>query len=78
MFSGTIRSNLDVGGKYSDADLWAVLKMVDLQGTVQEAEGGLGLDTVVREKGDNFRCAGLGGVAKTTGHFELISRQVDA
>ena len=55
MFSGTIRSNLDVYGEYQDAHLWEVLELVDLKGAVANLEGGKMLDSEVSEKGDNFR-----------------------
>lgn len=57
MFSGTIRSNLDVQGEHSDKDLWEALEMVDLKAAVAEIEGGLMLDSEVKEKGNNFRQA---------------------
>jgi len=52
LFSGTIRSNLDVKGTYSDAALERVLELVHLD----EMVGALpdGLDAEVKEKGDNF------------------------
>ena len=52
MFSGTMRSNLDVAGVYSDGELWAALEKVNLQGTVKGFEQGLG--HAVEEKGSNL------------------------
>jgi len=52
LFSGTIRSNLDVEGTYSDEALARALKLAHLDGMVAQLEGGL--DAEVKEKGDNF------------------------
>ena len=35
MFSGTIRSNLDIAGEYTDAQLWAALEQVNLRAAVE-------------------------------------------
>eukprot|EP00928_Gymnodinium_smaydae_P020787 TRINITY_DN18039_c0_g1_i2.p1 TRINITY_DN18039_c0_g1~~TRINITY_DN18039_c0_g1_i2.p1 ORF type:complete len:864 (-),score=185.43 TRINITY_DN18039_c0_g1_i2:187-2778(-) len=52
LFSGTIRSNLDVYGKHSDEEIWTVLRHVHLEDQVKAFE--LGLDHEVREKGENL------------------------
>eukprot|EP00931_Biecheleriopsis_adriatica_P089753 TRINITY_DN63837_c0_g1_i1.p1 TRINITY_DN63837_c0_g1~~TRINITY_DN63837_c0_g1_i1.p1 ORF type:complete len:1348 (-),score=274.07 TRINITY_DN63837_c0_g1_i1:64-3729(-) len=52
LFSGTIRSNLDVYSKHSDAELWTVLQHSHLEEQVKALEGGL--DAEVREKGENL------------------------
>ena len=44
LFSGTLRDNLDFFNKYSDEELYEVLKKVQLFGKVQELDG---LDTIV-------------------------------
>jgi len=52
LFSGTIRSNLDVYGKHTDAELWEVLRLVHLGGQAQGWQHGL--DHEVKEKGENL------------------------
>ena len=52
MFSGTIRSNLDLTGKHSDKDLWEVLEKVNLRSAVEEMTNTL--DHEVLEKGSNL------------------------
>jgi len=52
LFSGSIRTNLDVSNQYTDMELWDTLKMVNLDVSVRELEGGL--DHAVKEKGSNF------------------------
>jgi len=52
LFSGTIRSNLDVHGKHSDAELWEVLRLVTLERQAKSWE--LGLEHEVKEKGENL------------------------
>lgn len=52
LFSGTIRSNLDVGGEYSDEDIMGALRMAHLDDLIGSLEGGLGHE--VKEKGENF------------------------
>lgn len=52
LFSGTIRSNLDVYGKHSDEQLWEVLRLVTLEKQSKSWE--LGLEHEVREKGENL------------------------
>lgn len=52
LFSGTIRSNLDVEDAYSDDELRAVLRLAHLDGMVDALADGL--DAQVTEKGDNF------------------------
>merc|ERR1712224_547914 len=41
VFSGTIRSNLDVEGVYDDADIWDTLDKVDLKEAVEAMDGKL-------------------------------------
>ena len=36
MISGTIRSNIDVEGTHTDAEIWAVLELVALKDVVAE------------------------------------------
>jgi ABC-type multidrug transport system fused ATPase/permease subunit len=52
MFSGTIRNNLDVGGAFTDDQLWDVLRLVQLEDQVKEFENGL--EHTVNEKGENM------------------------
>ena len=53
MFSGTMRSNLDVtGSAYSDSELWDALEKVNLKSTVKGFADGL--DHEVQEKGSNL------------------------
>jgi len=53
MFSGTIRTNLDVtGNTYTDDALWAVLRQVSLQDAVGKMDGGL--EHTVMEGGSNL------------------------
>lgn len=52
MFEGTIRTNLDPAGKYSDTELWKVLELSSLKTFVQSQESGL--DTKLSEGGGNL------------------------
>jgi ABC-type multidrug transport system fused ATPase/permease subunit len=52
MFSGTLRSNLDVYGSHSDEEILAALELASLRPMVEALDGGLGHE--VKEKGDNF------------------------
>lgn len=52
LFSGTIRSNLDVEGIYPDEELRRVLRLAHLEQMVDALDGGL--EAEVKEKGDNF------------------------
>jgi ATP-binding cassette, subfamily C (CFTR/MRP), member 1 len=52
MFSGTVRSNLDVEGAHTDAEIWRVLEQVDLKAAVEAMEGKL--EHSVEEKGSNL------------------------
>nr|CAD7267878.1 unnamed protein product [Timema shepardi] len=52
LFSGTLRRNLDLFGKYLDADLWKALEEVELKGLFQHSSEGL--ETKVTEGGVNF------------------------
>jgi ABC-type multidrug transport system fused ATPase/permease subunit len=51
--SGTVRSNLDPEGEFTDDDMWAALDKLDLRQTVAAAAAG-GLDAEVTENGDNL------------------------
>lgn len=44
LFPGTLRSNLDLSGRLSDEELWAVLDWVDLRDRVAGIRGGLSVD----------------------------------
>jgi ABC-type multidrug transport system fused ATPase/permease subunit len=52
LFTGTIRSNLDPFGQFSDADLWSALAGCDLKVAVEEM--GNGLESAVSEYGENL------------------------
>ena len=52
LFSGTLRSNLDVDGTRSDSELLDALELAHLREMVLGLDGGL--DAPVAEKGDNF------------------------
>lgn len=52
LFSGTVRSNLDVYGKHTDRELWDVLRQVELEGQARAWKDGL--DHEVKEKGENL------------------------
>lgn len=52
LFKGTIRSNMDPFGYFSDADLWEALRRVHMKDTIASLP--LGLDTQVSEDGSNF------------------------
>lgn len=52
LFSGTIRSNLDVWGKKTDDQLWAVLRHAQLETQIRGLDGGLNHE--VKEKGENL------------------------
>ncbi|EME32182.1 ABC transporter, multidrug-resistance, ATP-binding & transmembrane domain [Galdieria sulphuraria] len=52
LFKGTIRSNMDPFGYFSDADLWEALRRVHMKETIANLP--LGLDTEVSEDGSNF------------------------
>jgi len=52
MFSGTIKSNLDVYGQYSDEQMMEVLRMVRLEDQIKGWENGL--DHEIKEKGENL------------------------
>eukprot|EP00928_Gymnodinium_smaydae_P011754 TRINITY_DN14306_c1_g3_i2.p1 TRINITY_DN14306_c1_g3~~TRINITY_DN14306_c1_g3_i2.p1 ORF type:complete len:710 (-),score=38.87 TRINITY_DN14306_c1_g3_i2:138-2150(-) len=54
MFSGTVRSNLDVHGHYDESMLWHALKVVQLEEQIRALP--LGLEEPVQEKGHNFSC----------------------
>jgi len=49
LFSGTVRENLSIGGRYSDDELWEALRMAAATEFVERLP--LGLDTVVGERG---------------------------
>ena len=52
LFSGTLRSNLDIRSEYTDAKLETALRLTNL-GDMLESLGG-GLSAEVAEKGSNF------------------------
>ena len=52
LFSGTLRSNLNITGEYSDAQLETALRLTNLGDMLEGLEGGLGAE--VHEKGSNF------------------------
>ncbi|KAJ3277412.1 Multidrug resistance-associated protein 4, partial [Borealophlyctis nickersoniae] len=52
LFSGTVRSNLDPFGQYTDQDLWDVLDRSNLKSAVAASPGGL--DSTVAENGENW------------------------
>ncbi|XP_066994509.2 ATP-binding cassette sub-family C member 5 isoform X2 [Anabrus simplex] len=52
LFAGTIRSNLDPFGLYSDAQVWDALEKVNLRGRIAGTNAQLG--TPVGQSGDNF------------------------
>jgi len=54
VFSGTIRSNLDPFSQYSDDKMWSALRQVSLATVIETFEGGLGLDSVISEGGNNL------------------------
>lgn len=59
LFNGTIRSNLDPIGKFSDVELWDALHRVHMSEAINSISGtnekeGHGLDLMVNEKGSNF------------------------
>ena len=52
LFSGALRNNLDPLAQHDDADLWAVLELVQLKSLVEQLEGGLGYQ--LSEGGNNL------------------------
>jgi len=52
LFSGTIRSNLDPFGEYTDEALWSSLEKSGLHDVVKKLKGGL--DSPVEKNGNNF------------------------
>ena len=59
LFNGTIRSNLDPTGIYSDSQLWDALHRVHMGNAFESMDesldgDGRGLDLIVQEKGNNF------------------------
>lgn len=52
LFKGTLRSNLDPFGQYSDSDLWFALDAVHLRGQIDGMEGGL--EAKISEYGENL------------------------
>lgn len=59
LFNGTIRSNLDPTGSYSDSQLWDALHRVHMGSAFESMDesldsDGQGLDLIVQEKGNNF------------------------
>jgi ATP-binding cassette subfamily C (CFTR/MRP) protein 5 len=54
LFTGTLRFNLDLAGRCTDAQMWEALEMVELKDAVAGLE--FGLDTQMAEGGSNFSC----------------------
>ncbi|KAB8337215.1 hypothetical protein FH972_021517 [Carpinus fangiana] len=57
LFKGTVRSNLDPFGRYTDLELWSALRQADLVEDDREMEdksGRIHLDSAVDEEGLNF------------------------
>mmetsp|Transcript_15128 Transcript_15128/g.22753 ORF Transcript_15128/g.22753 Transcript_15128/m.22753 type:complete len:715 (+) Transcript_15128:462-2606(+) len=54
LFSGTIRENMDIFHKYTDAQIWQALECVSLNDVVAKASNGMGLSAMVAENGSNF------------------------
>jgi ABC-type multidrug transport system fused ATPase/permease subunit len=52
LFSGTVRSNIDVTGERTDEELWAAIQHVQLESQIKSFEDGL--DHEVKEKGENL------------------------
>lgn len=52
LFTGTVRFNLDPFNAHSDSELWDALRRAHLDAYIRSQ--GLGLDTLVEERGSNF------------------------
>ncbi|CAM6108367.1 unnamed protein product [Calypogeia fissa] len=52
LFDGTVRSNIDPLGEYSDDDIWKALEKCQLAGSIKAQEGKL--DAPVLENGENW------------------------
>ncbi|KAH7820854.1 putative Multidrug Resistance Associated Protein (MRP) [Monocercomonoides exilis] len=52
LFTGTLRYNLDIGGRCSDDEIWEVLELIEMKEIVAGLE--YGLDTQMAEGGSNF------------------------
>ncbi|KAK2956617.1 Multidrug resistance-associated protein [Blattamonas nauphoetae] len=52
LFTGTVRSNLDLGSERSDDKIWEVLEMIEMRDVIAGLP--LGLDSEVTEGGSNF------------------------
>lgn len=52
LFRGTVRQNVDPGGEYADAEIWAVLDKACLKRRIQRMDGGLDAD--ISENGSNL------------------------
>ncbi|KAI8618185.1 P-loop containing nucleoside triphosphate hydrolase protein [Chytriomyces sp. MP71] len=52
LFSGTIRTNLDPFGTYTDADLWNAIERAGLKAALANSNGGL--EAIVTENGENW------------------------
>ncbi|KAG0330230.1 hypothetical protein BGZ99_007091 [Dissophora globulifera] len=54
LFEGTIRDNLDPFQEVPDAQLWEALERAHLKDHIRALPGGLGLNAVVAQNGENF------------------------
>jgi ABC-type multidrug transport system fused ATPase/permease subunit len=48
LFSGTLRSNLDPFGRYTDSELWGVIRKCDLSDAVSKNPAGLEMSVMER------------------------------
>jgi ATP-binding cassette subfamily C (CFTR/MRP) protein 5 len=54
LFTGSIRSNLDIAGVRTDDEIWETLRLIDMKESIQAFP--MLLDTPVEEGGMNFSC----------------------
>jgi ABC-type multidrug transport system fused ATPase/permease subunit len=52
LFKGSVRSNLDLEGKFNDSQIWEALEKVGLKASIESQNEKL--DSNVEEKGSNF------------------------